>query len=103
MEERIYTITLSDGTALGNIRMNGTNFVSSSKVTEATFSGKLRTVTVDDGENQTVMEHCELVQITKISNKEYWFVLRQLSKEEVAMNQLQANIDYIAAMTDVEL
>lgn len=102
MEGKNLTITLSDGTQLSNITMNGTNYVSKTKVTEATFEGKLRTVTIDDGENQVVINHCELVQITKM-DKEYWFVLRGLSEEEIAFKQMQANIDYIAAMTDIDL
>lgn len=102
MEEKNLTITLSDGTQLSNITMNSTNYVSKTKVTEATFEGKLRTVTIDDGENQVVLEHVELVQITKVG-KNYWFVLYAPSAEEVAFKQMEANIEYIAAMTDIDL
>ncbi|MBQ6318185.1 MAG: hypothetical protein IJI23_00145 [Lachnospiraceae bacterium] len=96
------TMTLSDGTKLKNLTKNGSNFVSSTKITEEDFAGKLRTVTVSGGESEEVMENCELVQITKV-DKEYWFVLSQLTSEELERKQMKANIDYIAAMTDVEL
>lgn len=102
MEERVITLILADGSRIENLTMNGTNYVSTKKLTEADFAGKLRTVTVDDGETQEVLEHCELVQITKM-DKEYWFVLRQLSSSEVAMKQTQADIEYVAAMADVDL
>lgn len=44
----------------------------------------------------------ELVQITR-SGKEYWFVLRDLSAQELKDLKTQANIEYIAMMTDVDL
>ncbi len=102
MEERIITMTLADGSVISDLTMNGSNYVSSSKLTEADFAGKLRSVTVDDGETQKVMEHCELVQITKMG-KEYWFVIRELSPSEVAMKQVRADIEYVAAMADIDL
>ena len=45
MEKKL-TMTLSDGTKLKNLTLNGTNYVSQTKLTEADFAGKLRTVTV---------------------------------------------------------
>ena len=102
MEERKVTMTLADGTKLKNLKVNSSNYISSTKLTEADFAGKLRTVTIDDGENQEVLEHCELVQITKV-DKEYWFVLRQLASFEVALRQLNADVEYVAAMADVDM
>jgi len=101
MEKKL-TMTLSDGTKLKNLTLNGTNYVSQTKLTEADFAGKLRTVTVSDGETEETLEHCELVQITKMG-KEYWFVIRELSPSEVAMKQVRADIEYVAAMADIVL
>ena len=102
MEERKVTMTLADGTQLKNLKVNSSKYISSTKLTEADFAGKLRTVIIDDGENQEVLEHCELVQITKV-DKEYWFVLRQLASFEVALRQLKADVEYVAAMADVDM
>ena len=101
MEKKL-TMTLSDGTKLKNLTLNGTNYVSSTKLTEDDFTGKLKKVTISDGENVEILEHCELVQITQVG-KEYWFVIRELSDQEVAFNQMQADLEYVAAMTDVDL
>lgn len=101
MEKKL-TMTLADGTKLKNLTLNSSNYVSQTKLTEADFAGKLRTVTVSDGETEETLEHCELVQITQVG-KEYWFVIRELSSAEVAFNQLQADLEYVAAMTDVNL
>ena len=59
-------------------------------------------MTISDGENVEILEHCELVQITQVG-KEYWFVIRELSDQEVAFNQMQADLEYVAAMADVNL
>ena len=102
MEELKVTMILSDGTKLKNLKVNGTNYISSTKLEEADFAGKLKKVTISDGENVQELNHCELVQITQVG-KEYWFVIRELSKQEVAMNQLQADLEYVAAMADIDL
>lgn len=59
-------------------------------------------MTISDGETTTVMEHAELVQCKKYG-KEYWFVLRELSAEELMAAKTQANIEYIAMMADIDL
>ena len=33
----------------------------------------------------------------------YYFVLRELSQEEINMAKIQGNIEYLAMMTDVDL
>ena len=102
MEELKVTMILSDGTKLKNLKVNSSNYISSTKLTEADFAGKLKKVTISDGENVEILEHCELVQVTQVG-KEYWFVLRELTSDEVAFNQMQADLEYVAAMTDVDL
>ena len=97
-----YTITLSDGTQISNLDLNGNNFVSKTKVKESDFEGKLQVITVTNGEEETVMHNCELVQIVKTGN-EYWFVINEMSEEKLTLLQMQANIDFIAALSDIEL
>ncbi|MBQ7481323.1 MAG: hypothetical protein IJT80_05540 [Lachnospiraceae bacterium] len=96
------TITLADGTKLKNIRTNGTNYVSDTRLTEADFEGKLQTVTISDGESERVLHNCKLVQITKV-DKEYWFVLYEMTGDEYRQLKMMADIEYIAAMSDIEL
>ena len=57
---------------------------------------------VDNEGNTERHEHMAFVQVTKVG-KEYWFVLRDVGAEELRQMQMQANIEYIAMMTDVEL
>ena len=98
-------MVLSDGTIIENLRKNGDNYISASKLTADMFEGKLSEVTVKTSDSEEVMENMEnmdLVQITEM-NGEYWFVLRQFSETELAMAKMSSNIDFLAMMQDVEL
>lgn len=77
----MYTMTLSDGTKLENLELNGNNWISSSKLTEKDFEGKLVKVSATDGEHTYSFENALLVQIMEIENK-YWFILREKTREE---------------------
>ncbi|WP_194609785.1 hypothetical protein [Clostridium vitabionis] len=103
MAKVTYTITLEDGTEISNLTLNGNNYISPVKVTEETFSGKLGAVTITDSDgNSDARKNLELVQISKIGTK-YWFVLRELSTNEVATAKTRCDIDYIAMMANIDL
>lgn len=103
MEDKRYKITLSDGTVIDNLRLNGNNFISNDTITENMFLGKLNHVEITDNENNTeTHENMELVQVTQYAN-EYWFILRDISSEELEKIKQRADLEYIAMMTGVEL
>ena len=52
MEDLIYTMVLSDGTIIENLRKNGDNYISASKLTADMFEGKLSEVTVKTSEHE---------------------------------------------------
>lgn len=100
--EKIYTITLADGTQINNLRVNGNNFISDTIIEADMFLGKCSRVVINDGNSENTYENLELVQIAK-HNEEYWFVLEMLTKEELQRLKDRADIDYIAMMTDVDI
>ena len=104
--EKSWKITLSDGTQLENLGMNGNNFISEEEITEDTFRGKLSEVIVEgieDGHNvKQEYQHMELVQIVHYEDG-YHFVLRELSQQELKDIKIQGDIEYLAMMTDVDL
>ena len=63
----------------------------------------LASITVEDSDGN-IQEYTDmmLVQIAKHGTS-YWFVLRQLSEQEIRDFKLQANIEYIAMMADIDL
>ena len=103
MDEKIYKITLADGTVIDNLRLNGNNFISHVPVTEDMFSYNCSVVTINDGEKDDVRENMELVQITEPEAGVYWFVLRDISEKELSTIKMQSDIEYIAMMAGVEL
>ena len=103
MEEKIYTITLADGTEISNLRMNGNNFVSETEVTEDMFDGNLSEVTISDGESEQVLTPAELIQIAHYGDLGWYFIIREVPADILEKQQMQANIDYIAMMMDIDL
>lgn len=102
MDEKIYTIILSDGTKLSNLHLNGNNFVSQAEITEDMFSGKLKRVIISDGETEQVLNRAELIQIAHYADG-WYFILREIPADVMELEIINAKIDYLAMMTDVEL
>ncbi len=102
MNDKRYSIKLSDGTVLDNLRKNGDNYISSAAVQEDIFTENCSPVVISDGETEETHAHMELVQITPVGD-EFWFVLRDLSEDELEKMRLWAGLEYISMMTGVEL
>ena len=104
MEEKTFKITLADGTELEGLTLNGNNYISSKRVTEEDLNAdNLASITIEDSDgNVQELTDMALVQIEKRGTS-YWFVLRQLSEQEIRDFKLQANIEYIVMMADIDL
>lgn len=102
--EESFKITLADGTQLKNLKLNGNNYISKTKITENDFKGKLSKVIIENETEKTSeeFEHMELVQIVHYEDG-YYFVLRELSEQELKDIKIQGNLDYLAMMVDVDL
>lgn len=102
MDEKTYKITLADGTELSDLRLNGNNFISKVPVAPEIFEGNCSTVTISDGLAEETHENMSLVQVKEM-NGEYWFIIRDLTPEELYRIKIQADIEYIAMMSSIEL
>lgn len=102
--EESFKITLADGTQLKNLKLNGNNYISKTKITEDDFKGKLSKVIIENETEKTSeeFEHMELVQIVHYEDG-YYFILRELSEQELKDIKIQGNLDYLAMMVDVDL
>lgn len=91
-----YSVTLSDGTKLDNLALNGNNFVSSTKLTEADFKNKLSKVTITDDDGQTKdYTDMVLVQVTQVGD-ETWFILGEKAQDDLSKLK-----DAVATLTDM--
>lgn len=97
--DKIYKITLADGTVLDNLKLNGNNFIAKYHVDAAIFEGNCSPVII----NEESHSNMELVQVTTNELNESWIVLRDLTKEELTAIKTRADIEYLAMMCDVKL
>ena len=100
--EKSWKITLSDGTKLENLRLNGNNFISEAEITEDDFRGKLSKVNVEGKDFKQEYNNMELVQIAHYEDG-YYFVLREISQEELDKLKMQSDIEYLAMMSDIDM
>ena len=103
-----FAITLSDGTKIDGLTLNGNNLISKTPLTDETFNGKLSHIVIE-GDKEADMagligEHTnmELVQcVNDATLGGYAFILRELSPEEVREMRVDARLDYIEMMEDL--
>ena len=102
MDDKIYKITLADGTVIDNLKLNGNNYISKEVVDSSIFAGNCSPTVINDGARDDIHGYMELVQVTNV-NDEFWIVLRDISTEELSKIKLQSDIEYVAMMAGVEL
>lgn len=95
-------IVLADGTTLNDIVLNGSNYISKNKIEANVFHGNCSPVVIHDGDSVETHDYMTLVQL-EIRDDEYWFVLRDLSIDELEKLKIQSDIAYIAMMQGIEL
>ena len=93
------TIALANGTELTGLELNGNSYISPEELTEDTFADGLSPVVINGEEH----EQMALVQCIQHADGRTWFILRDVTAEEVAQAKLRADIDFLALMTDVKL
>lgn len=95
----MYTITLHDGTEIKNLSLNGNNFISDTPLEESLLAGNLQTVRITGPDMDETRENMELVGIRQDGGK-YWFVLRELSAQELIEQKMLADIAALTAASD---
>lgn len=103
MDEKIYSITLADGTVLGNLRMNGDSFISSQEVDASIFENNCTPVTISDGTSEEVHACMEYMAVANPTDSGYWFGLRDVSEKELEQIALRSDLEYIAMMSGIDL
>lgn len=97
----MYTITLSNGTTLPDLVLNGNNFIAPNAIADSVFDGNLGTVTVSDGEKEDV--YADMVLLSNIvRDGKSWLVLGQKSEEEKRQEAIsQSFTDLQLALAEV--
>lgn len=103
MDEKIYKITLSDGTVIDNLKMNGDNFISNEEIDCSVFENNCAPVIISDGVSDEIHDYMEYMKVANPTDYRYWFALRDVPQKELADMALRSDLEYIAMMTGVEL
>lgn len=95
----MYTVTLTDGTILENLVLNGNNFISETPLDASIFENNLRTVHITGPNVDETFENLDLASLREDGGK-YWLVLRSLSDQELKERSMLANISELFATSD---
>lgn len=79
----MHTITLSDGTKLKNLELNGNNYIAPTIIEDSVFEGNLGMVTISDGECTETHTDMVLIQ-NQVVDGESWFILEDKTAQQRA-------------------
>ena len=96
----MYTITLSDGRKLENLAVNGTNFVSKTKVDEEIFRNNLAEVKISDGKTERAYENLVFIQQMEWADGTYYLSFREKTKMEMLAEEITENSIGMADVQD---
>ena len=91
------TIIFNDGTEL-EAAVNGDCFIVDEK---PDFPNDLTDISIVSDQGERTVEHGRIVECA--SEEGYWFAIAEIPEAERTLTQMQANIEYMAMMTDVDL
>ena len=99
----MYTITLSDGRKLENLAVNGTNFVSKTKVDEKIFQNNLAAVVISDGKTERAYKNLVFVQQMEWADGTYYLAFREKTRMELLTEEINLTRldEQEAALVDV--
>lgn len=78
---------------------NGGSLITDSK---PDFPDDLSSVTVTGDFGERIYKNAEVIECASVDGR-YWFTFREIPEAARAARQMQANIEYIAMMADVDL
>ena len=95
MEKETFKITLADGTSIEGLTQND----------ETIFEDNCSPMTVESsGGNVTTYENGAFIQQTHYEGVDgYYLAFREKTAEEIKMETMQSQIDYLSMMTGIEI
>lgn len=108
----MYKIILADGRVLNDIEVNDTTLVSKTPIDESYFANNLSPVDIelvgdrDYTDNLHIEGHHDNMMFQMLDSPiegQHWFILRDVPEMDIRFAKLQADIEYLSMMTDIEL
>lgn len=99
----MYKITLTDGTTLENLVLNGNNYVASTAVDDAVFKDNMASVTITNLEDESTEQIEDGVLLSNIvRDGKSWLVLGQKTPEQKRQETIDSTFtDLQMALTEV--
>lgn len=94
----VVKITFSNGDEITAER-NGNSYIVDE---EPQFPDNLESITITEGDNETVIEHGRIIECASVDER-YWFAIEEVPEQERKLEEMEGNILYIAMMADVDL
>ena len=85
----MYSITLTDGTVLENLELNGNNYISDEFIDSHVFDDNLDVVVFTHGDTTETVTDMKLMNF-RVERGRFWFILAKKSHQEIkeeAMNR----------------
>lgn len=99
----MYTIKLADGTLLENLELNGNNYIADRVVEDNEFVGRMKTVTISDGEVEVIYSNLKLLSNIERRGKS-WLVFGEKTLEEIEKeNEMEYVLEMDFRLSMVEL
>lgn len=100
--DKEYMLTLSDGTQVLGLTLNGNNFVSKEPIDKSFFDGKLSKMTVTSKDGSQEFEDMRCEQVMEFEGQ--WLILiLPIPESEKKEMKLMSDIEYISMMADIDL
>jgi len=78
----MYKIKLENGIEIGNLELNGNNYISENIIESSIFEDNLGQISIFEEGAETACENMKLVQ-NKVNGTQSWFILAEKTKEEI--------------------
>lgn len=96
----MYKIKLHDGREITDLKKNGTNFVSKTKIDESIFKNNLQTMIVTDEEENKDTEYHNVELIQQVQYADGWylaFIEKNISEQDRINAQIMLQIAQLKA------
>ena len=90
-------IAFADGTSI-NAELNGDSYITDTK---PDFPDDLSTVTITGPKTNVTIENARIVTCASVDGR-FWFAILPTPQKEIETVKLRADLDFLAAMVDVE-
>ena len=99
----MYSITLANGKQIKGLTLNGNNFISKTEVEGSLLTDEtLSKIIIEKDNIKTIYYNVYLIQQSHYSNG-WYLAFAQRTPEEIQKMESDAKIEYIAALTGVDL